>query len=510
MKVCKSLKSLRALLMPALFFLLSINLYAASSEELESPQFRQSKLDAISIYESLTRSLEDRLGYWIEKRDSLPYITESEVQDLYKSHQSFIVSNARHLSVSEMQEKLESLCNQNIERTDLNLQITQSAIERIQSLNPESIKDHLKTTLTKTKETLQTRQSEDRIPLTIPTIVKTYSLPTQQMVETSCMQRADESAILKVLCSPFSYSEINEFFAPFSSDSVLAGHFKTLEAYVLGLIDTPPLPDHWMYLFHKNNLETAEANRKTILAMKNKSPKEKSPLLKVQNELIDQSTKLLSNELKEIGELELKAEALLEDLATKEAKKSAVKKKKKKKKKKKSKSVVSSANGTPLEVPAEGDDALKEPSSTAQVQSSSEEESEQEEGPIDLKPWEAYPQKKTSSPSQVLFPDEKAPSLISVKRETYDLWCHFYTHRTMEWKDFLPMITQTGFGIEPNGGSIHRLLYPKSFPSHTGRNHLVVHKPHGQFSALGHRTIGYLRQAFEQDFGWSLESFKEA
>ena len=539
MNLCKKLTSARAFLFFLAFALCSVGAHAASSEDHETEKFTQARLTAISIYESMIRSLEDRKIAWVEKYKNLDTLSERGIRATHDAHQ-VLTSWSRDLTVEEQKEKLQHLYRSGIKTATTNLEITRGVLDDLNQMNPDQMREHLGFLIDSFAEVFHDRQQRSDIPLTIPQLIEKYPAHTRDIAENSRIQRWDEAAVLKVLASAFPNDVIDDFFNSKMEDKIFGGCFQVLKAYVLDLIDTPPLPDHWMYRLHKSKFDTVQANREVILNSKGPLSK-KSILLRQEKEVMEESEKLLQGPLKELEELELRAQGALAafyqkqetEVPLEKASQALPKKKKKNKKKKKKKApgsatveIVSSETAglslprehrleeapslvQPTITVAELVPTLPQPNLSSAEESSSEEELEKES--YDPEPWTAYENKKGTQASSSPSPREEeatATHKVFVKSDIYGLWEHFYRQSTIEWKDFLKMITEIDFGIEPNGGSIHRILYPATFPKLTGRRHVVVHKPHGQFTSLGAATVGFLREAFFKDFGWNLDSFQ--
>ncbi len=436
--------------------------------------------------------------------------------------------------------------------------------------------------VTEQRPSLQTRMSRADIPLTIPGIMKDYPAHTQEIAENSRIQRWDEAAVMKILSAVVPQKKFNKIFAPLVEDPLLGGHFLVLKAYILGLEETPPLPDHYMYRMHDTNLKKSRSNLE-YLKISSLNPLQCALLRAQEEKILRTSIPLLMGPLQPLEELEKRAKAKVEAFYQSHHVEPAAKAsggKKKKKKKTSSQPLleetkmipenedllpneenifsdslrISSAIGPSTEIfhstaSPDGSETLSSstlsPAETTEQLSSEESGSAsptdtqqltEEEGDEDTnllatqpkaledaderaaagasypsEPWKAYPQKKSPPLGPVALQPEsihqvEATIPMTLKPKIHALWETFSAEPSMEWSDFQTMITKIGFGIEPNGGSIRRILYPE-IRSTTGRRHLIVHEPHGAFTTLGPDTLSYLRSALSEDFGWSRRSF---
>jgi hypothetical protein len=175
---------------------------------------------------------------------------------------------------------------------------------------------------------------------------------------------------------------------------------------------------------------------------------------------------------------------------------------------------LGSAEGEPFDQHISGQKI--QPATDLPLASEPSSESEQEEEET----FKYQPFVKQSSPQGASSSDEASPTTapaasmtrLTLKPRIHQLWETFWAPgiRWMEWKDFMQLFMHQnlGFGIQPVGGSVRNILYPSSLlPSRTGRDHFIVHEPHGR-TTLGPSTIRSIQTKLAEDFGWSSETFQ--
>jgi hypothetical protein len=99
--------------------------------------------------------------------------------------------------------------------------------------------------------------------------------------------------------------------------------------------------------------------------------------------------------------------------------------------------------------------------------------------------------------------------VIRLKDKSHDLMQTFWTAQTMRWIDFRNLFAsdEMGFSLIPSGGSIRKFM--RDAAEGMPKILFVVHEPHESYQSdsFGPSTLGHLRELFNRQAGWTLESF---
>ena len=514
------------------FFILAL-LVQASHAALTAEALDSLKQEALSIYAATKVMHEDRKEMYEDIQKSLPTLGTEALIQLCLQH--------THKKVNPEQAKrgMEMSCSNSIKISQQNLEILSSNEERLETADLSGVSELFKDLLREIPSYLKNRKSKiGDIPSTVPGMMQEENPHRLRLAEKSRIDRWNEAALLRLFSKALAPEDLSDSFALLLSDKIFGGYFTILKAYVLDLVESPPLPDHWQLQETKDSRTSTlrEKVKKKALLTGPLSPldEEESQAQQALEAYEKQPAPLTEAALQE----ELEAERKEEAKRTKKKEKAARQRAKKKAAKlldaadveanaSSADLVVEEALGVPptLSIPSpKGKDRARKQKhqevdgiDEVTVEGQIEIDEVTAEDQIEIDEAMALAQAEWDRPQQAqdaqLADEEEeiAPSFhISAKFQP--LMTHFWTAPKMEWRDFKKLFTSKGgieFKIKPNGGSIRKFIYPESLQSTTGRRSFLVHEPHGVFSTVGPRTLSAVRRWMWEDFGWTAEMFDD-
>ncbi|MDC0349306.1 hypothetical protein OAN21_02745 [Alphaproteobacteria bacterium] len=494
-------------------FLLLALLGQSSHAALTAEALAEIKQETLSIYSATRTMIEDRKEEYEEIQRNLSTLTPEELTHLTNQHSS------KKISKAHQREAMETACTQVIQIAQQSLQITLDAEKNIQKAAQAGITELFQDMLTQLPDVLENRkQSKGGIPSTVPGMMQLENPHRLRLAEKSYIERWNEASIMRLFSKALSPEDLSAAFSPYLSDKAFSGYFTILKAYIFGLVESPPLPDHWQLQETKDSRPSdmrGRLTKKTLLEGPLKRLEEEESQARLALEAYDtQPAPLTEAELQEALEEERKLEKKRAAARAKKARQRA---------KKKAGNLLDAGHSsadlgveeeispTPLTLP---DCAATTASSTdLGVDEDISENKNQKEISCAMalarEEW-AQPKAQKAQAIQIADEEQEIAADFHLHPKVQPLMDHFWTAPKMEWKDFRKLFTSQDidFGIIPSGGSIRKLLYPASLKSVTGRRSFIVHEPHGAFSTVGSRTLSAVRKWMEEDFGWTAEMFR--
>jgi hypothetical protein len=505
------------------FFILAL-LVQSSHAALTAEALDSLKQEVLSIYAATKGMQEDREETYKEIKRSLPTLGSKELTHLLNQHSS------KKIPEESKRPTMERSCDQSIQIAQQNLEIISTTEERIREGDQSGLKQLFQQQLEDLPSTLENRKEKmPSIPSTVPGMMQGENPHRLRLAKKSRIDRWNEAAVMRLFSKALAPEDLSAAFAPYLSDKIFGGYFTVLKAYILDLVEFPPLPDHWQLQ------ETKDSRPSDIRERLTKKKLLEGPLKKLEEE---ESQARLALEAYEKQPAPLTEEGLQEKLEAerKEAKKRAAARAKKAKQRARKKAekllpaadIEAAAASADLSVEEEEKEvppSLPTPSPKGKDRAANQQRPQQEEVAIDEDADQkeiaegmalareecARPQQPKVQAAQLADEEEEIAPAFHLRAKLQPLMTHFWTAPKMEWRDFTRLFTSQdiGCGITPIGGSIRKFIYPASLRSQTGRRSFIVHEPHGIFSTVGSRTLSAVRRWMQEDFGWTAEMFAQ-